>query len=62
MVKCEKVGRELTEILQNVMVQYWDKLNSTPDVPDEEFEELCNLGCDLAQELADYQNKILNVR
>lgn len=62
MVKYEKVGRELTEILQNVMVQYWDKLNSAPDVPDEEFEELCNLGCDLTQVLEDYRDRILNIR
>lgn len=60
MVKYEKVGRELTGILQNVMVQYWDKLNSAPDVPDEEFEELCNLGCDLEQVLAGYRDRILN--
>lgn len=60
MVKCEKIGKELSNILENVMDQYWDRLNSALDVPDEEFEKLCNLGCDLARELADYQNKILN--
>lgn len=62
MVKYEKIGKELSEILENVMSQYWDRLNSAPDVPDEEFEKLCNLGCDLEQELGDYQDKILNTR
>ncbi|MFR8012331.1 MAG: hypothetical protein ACLU8W_11370 [Clostridia bacterium] len=60
MEKYAEVGKNLSEILQNMMAQYWDQLNGAPDVPDEEFEKLCNLGCDLEQVLEDYRDKILN--
>lgn len=57
-----EIYRKLSNILNQVMDQYWGALNTANEVEERQFEKLCELGCNLKQVLDDFQAELAEIR